>query len=105
MAFKSLEIVFAQTGVPQRFSADSLPVTTFTVQVKRANSNSSQIAPVNQGEAAMATGKAFELAKPTADQQLPEKEITSKGGNCIDLQNWFAMGTATEGLNVIYEEW
>lgn len=97
--FTLLEKVFSATATPERISATSQTCTSVKFQVKRSNSNAVQIAP-----GSFATGKGFELVKPTSDAQLSEEEFSSPGREGINLYEWYAMGTSGEGINIIIEE-
>jgi hypothetical protein len=99
MAFDLLEKVFTAANTAERISATRRTCTSVTFQIKRGNSNAVQIAPKT-----FVTGKGFELVKPEADKQLPEKSYTSSGKEGIDLYDWYAMGAQNEGINIIIDE-
>jgi hypothetical protein len=99
MSFSLLEVFIVGTSA-NRFSAISRPIKSITVQAKRGNSNAITFGP----SSSLALAFGYELCKPTADQPLPAKDIVSTGGNCMDLQDWYAIGTPGNGLNIIIEE-
>ena len=98
MAFTLLEKELASTS-PERLSATRLKVTHAIVQAQRANAAAIQLAPQT-----FATGKGYELPKPVADTKLGEIVIRpSLGAESVDLYDWFALGSANDGLTIIYE--
>jgi hypothetical protein len=96
------KILAGDTAEP--LSATSLKVSLALVQVKRTNSHAIEIAPKDVNGNLPTTGKAHELIKPVADEQLVDYEISPTGDqNVEDLSEWYILGTAGEGVNIVYE--
>ena len=100
MSFSRIEVILAGSE-NQRFIETSRTVKSFTIQPKRSNSHSIVVAPADN----LTADSGFEFAAPASDEQIPDKTFKALGGNCLDLYEWFAIGTAGEGLNLIIEEW
>jgi hypothetical protein len=99
--FVLLEKVLAATSTPEALSATSLKVGQAIIQAQRANAAKIEIGP----SSTLASGKGYELVKPTTDAQLASITITpAQGSNCLDLKEFYLFGTKDDGVNIIYEE-
>lgn len=98
MSIRLYEKVLSGTATAEPLSATSIKCGQCIIQAKRANTASLAI-----GDSTLAAGTGIELVVPTADVQLTSLSIEAKGGNALDLSDIYVLGTADDGVNVLYE--
>ncbi len=98
---KLMKKVLTGSG-PEAISATSLKVSQAIIQPKRSNANAIEVGP----SSTFAAGEGFEFPKPTADAFMEPLVVEPpQGANGIDLSGWYVVGTAGQGINIIYEEY
>lgn len=98
MSLISIEkVLVGATAEP--ISATNIKCAQVYIQAKRANAG-----VLDVGSSSVTAGKGMELIKPVANvAQLPLPIRAATGGNALDLNHIYIIGTPTDGVNVLYE--
>lgn len=97
MSLISIEkVLVGATAEP--ISATSIKCAQVYIQAKRANAG-----VLDVGSSAVTAGKGMELIKPVVNVAQIPLPIRATGGNALDLNHIYIIGTPTDGVNVLYE--
>lgn len=94
-----IEKVLAGAGA-EPLSATARTCTWVDIQAKRPNS-----ASIDIGTSSVTANKGRELIKPVANVQLVPVTLRARLGNTLDLAKIYIIGTPTDGVNILYEEY
>jgi len=97
MSLISIEkVLVGATAEP--ISATSIKCAQVYIQAKRGNAG-----VLDVGSSAVTAGKGMELIKPVVTVAQIPLPIRATGGNALDLNHIYIIGTPNDGVNVLYE--
>lgn len=98
MGLTILQKTLVASTTPEPLSATSIKCSQLIIQPFRANA-----ALVSIGDSAVTATRGIELTKPVAAAQQSSLSIEGKGGDVLDLSLIYVIGSANDGVNVLYE--
>jgi precorrin-6B methylase 2 len=98
MTWKLLEKVIVG-ATAESLSATAIECNQAIIQAQRGNAASLEV-----GDSTLDSGKGIELVKPAENSQIAALTLGGTGQNCVNLAAIYIIGTADDGVNVLYEE-